>query len=109
MERKVILVTGASRGIGRAIAKELAEEGHKVIANYNKSKEKAEELKAELKQNGIELDIYKADVSKREEVSQMVSYVLEKYSSYILKYNISCDIKEMSWKNIIKIWGANEK
>ena len=79
MTNKVILVTGASRGIGRAIAKELAREGNTVIANYNKSKEKAEELQVELRQEAVDIDIFKADVSKREEVSQMVSYVLEKY------------------------------
>ena len=37
MEKKVIIITGASRGIGREIAKTLAQEGHTVIANYNKS------------------------------------------------------------------------
>lgn len=109
MERKVILVTGASRGIGRAIAKELAEEGHKVIANYNKSKEKAEELKAELKQKSIELDIYKADVSEREEISQMVSYVLNKYGKIDVLVNnagidlvrVFTDVTDEDWNYVI--------
>ena len=44
---KIILVTGASRGIGKEIAKQLAQNGHKVIANYNKSVEQAKQYIAE--------------------------------------------------------------
>ncbi len=96
MTNKVILVTGASRGIGRAIAKELAREGNTVIANYNKSKEKAEELQVELRQEAVDIDIFKADVSKREEVSQMVSYVLEKYGKIdVLVNNAGIDLVKM--------------
>ena len=64
---KVIIITGASRGIGRETAKFLARKGYKVIANYNKSEEKAKELQKELKKENIEIDIFKADVSKRTE------------------------------------------
>ena len=64
---EIAIVTGASRGIGREIAKTLAKKGIKVIANYNKSEEKAQKLQQELKEQGIEIDIFKADVSKREE------------------------------------------
>ena len=54
MEKKVIIITGASRGIGREIAKTLAQEGHTVIANYNKSEEQAKQLKKELEEKGKE-------------------------------------------------------
>ena len=64
MSQKVAIVTGASRGIGRAIARSLAEKDYIVIANYNKSEKEALELQNEF--NNI--DIFKADVSKRDEV-----------------------------------------
>ena len=84
---KVAIVTGASRGIGREIAKKLAEKGIKVVANYNKSEEKAKELKEELKNQGIDIDIFKADVSIREEAKNLVTYVLEKYKKIDILIN----------------------
>ena len=72
---KVILITGASRGIGREIAEKLTQKGYQVIANYNKSEKKAQELKEEYPN----IDIYKADVSKREEVQKMIEYIINKY------------------------------
>jgi len=78
-QNKVIIVTGGSRGIGSAIVKLLANEGHSVVLNYNQSKEIAENSKRELKEQGKEIDIFKADVSKREEVKELIKFVIEKY------------------------------
>ncbi|MBO5479232.1 MAG: SDR family oxidoreductase [Clostridia bacterium] len=102
---KIILVTGASRGIGREIAKQLALKGHKVIANYNKSEEKAMELQKE-NQN---IDIYKADVSKREEVKKMVQDIIKKYGKIdvlinnagIDKWQLFTDITDEDWEEMI--------
>ena len=77
--RKIIIVTGASKGIGREIAKELAIKGNIVIANYNKSENKIIELKKELEEKDIKIDTYKADVSKREEAKKLVQFAIEKY------------------------------
>lgn len=79
IQNKVIIVTGGSRGIGSAIVKLLANEGHSVVLNYNQSKEIAENTKRELKEQGKEIDIFKADVSKREEVKELIKFVIEKY------------------------------
>ncbi len=85
--QKVAIVTGGSRGIGRACVKKLAIAGIKVIANYNKSKEKAKELKEELEGQEIYIDIFKADVSKREEARALAKFTLEKYGKIDILVN----------------------
>jgi 3-oxoacyl-[acyl-carrier protein] reductase len=62
LKGKVAIVTGASRGIGRAIAKKLAEEGARVVVNYNSSSKEAEDLQREITESGGEALLFKADV-----------------------------------------------
>lgn len=85
--KKIAIVTGASRGIGREIAKTLAGEGIQVVANYNNSEQKALELKKELENANINIDIFKADVSKREEAKALVEYALKKYGKIDILIN----------------------
>lgn len=107
--RKIIIVTGASRGIGREIAKELAIKGNIVIANYNKSENKIIELKKELEEKDIKIDTYKADVSKREEAKKLVQFAIEKYGKIDVLINNAgiSQIKEFThitdddWNNMI--------
>lgn len=63
LEGKVAVITGASRGIGRAIALEMAAQGAKVIINYNGSKERAESVQEEIQEKGGFAGIYQCDVS----------------------------------------------
>ena len=80
---KIALVTGASRGIGREIALNLAKKGYKVIANYNKSKQQAIELEKE----NENIEIYQADISLREEVQKMIKYIIDKYNKIDILIN----------------------
>jgi 3-oxoacyl-(acyl-carrier-protein) reductase len=72
LKDKVSLVSGSSRGIGRAIAIMLAEAGSDVIVNYNSNEAAAEEVVAKIKQMGRKAKAYKADVSNRTQASEMV-------------------------------------
>lgn len=102
---KIVLVTGASRGIGREIAKLLSKD-NRVIANYNKSEEKAKTLKLE----NENIDIFKADVSKREEVKSMIEYIIKKYGRIDVVVNnagidqekMFQDITDEDWHNIME-------
>ena len=71
--KKVALVTGSSRGIGRAVARALTREGYAVCINYYKRKDLADELAALLRSEGHEAIAVQADVSKRAEVNAMVA------------------------------------
>ncbi len=79
LKNKVALVTGASRGIGRAIALTLAGYGAIVIVNYCGSKEKAEEIVNQIKENGGTAIAYQADVADFEAVKTMFSDITKEY------------------------------
>ena len=78
-EKKVVVVTGASRGIGKEIALKYAENGYNVVINYVSDKTNVEELEKEFKEKGAEALIVKADVSKSEQVQEFIKAVIEKY------------------------------
>ena len=79
MENKIVLITGASNGIGKEMAKAFALNGYKVVINYNKSKEHAIALANEICSNGQTAFAIKADVSKPKEVYEMIDEILKTF------------------------------
>ena len=76
---KVVLITGASRGIGRATAIKFASQGYEVVINYNSSEEKANQLKELLeKEYNVNAMTYKADVSNEQEVKKMIDDIINR-------------------------------
>jgi len=79
LKDKVALVTGGSRGLGKAIAQELASDGAQVVVNYVSSTDKAEEVVAAIKAKGGKALSMKADVANLEEVEKMVDTIHEQF------------------------------
>ena len=103
------LVTGASRGIGRAIALELAHNGYDVAINYNRSKESAESLCEEIKSLGVNAEIFQADVSIQEEAARLFSEIKSSMGSVsvlvnnagITRDNLLMRMKPEDWLAVI--------
>ncbi len=77
--KKVAIVTGASKGIGKACAVRLAKDGMTVVVNYSSSDEAARETVREIEEAGGEAVSYKADVSDLEQVKAMFKEIADKY------------------------------
>lgn len=84
---KNALVTGASRGIGRAIALELAKHGANVVVNYAGNKEKAEEVVTEIKQLKRQSFAVQANVAEEEQVKEMVKQTIDTFGSIDILVN----------------------
>jgi enoyl-[acyl-carrier protein] reductase III len=76
---KVALVTGGSRGIGRACSQRLAESGADLIVNYVTSRSAAEEVAGEIRKQGRDVAIVKADVTQREDIDAMMGFVRREF------------------------------
>ncbi len=109
MEGKVALVTGASRGIGKAIALELASRGCKVVINYRSSEDKAKEVLDEILSMGKSAIVVKASVDSIEEVKQMFEVAKKEFGSVdilvnnagIVKDTLFLRMKTQMWHDVI--------
>jgi 3-oxoacyl-[acyl-carrier protein] reductase len=79
MKKKIAIVTGSSRGIGRAVAKRLAQDGFAVVANYLSNAGEAEEVVAEIRGIGGEAIAVKADVANQTDVEQLFEQTVKKF------------------------------
>lgn len=114
MEDKVALVTGASRGIGRACAIKLGAEGYKVVVNYNSNDEAANEVVSLIKEAGGEAAAIKADVSKADEAKMLIRETVNTYGQLDVLVNNAGIVKDefvlmMSEETINKCLDLNIK
>jgi len=108
---KTVIITGASRGIGKEISKIFAKNGYNVLINYNKSSKMAEIFCKKLKDAGHNVKTFKADVANREEVNSMIEYCLKEFGSIdvlinnagITYTNLFTEISLEKWNEIMNI------
>ncbi len=108
---KIALVTGSSRGIGRAVARELARSGWAVCINYHKQHDCAEALAAELAAQGCRVMVQQADVRRRAQVEAMVAAIRHHFGDVSLLVNnagisrqgLFQDVSEESWREMFAV------
>ena len=105
VDGKVAIVTGASRGIGRAIALKLAECGADVAINYSKSVDAAKEVSDEIEKMGRKCLLVQADVASFSDAQKMVDEVVEKMGTLdILVCNAGINMDGVIWKMTEEQW-----
>lgn len=87
LENKVAIVTGGSRGIGRAIALEFAERGAAVVVNYNKSPESAEDVVKKVQEAGGKAAAFQADVSDFKQAEALVKFAIDTFGDLSILVN----------------------
>ena len=108
---KVAFITGATRGIGKAIALELAKEGYNIVLNYRTENEALENLKKEISEIGVECYPVQGDVSKAEDAERMTKEIIEHFEQIdvlvnnagITKDNLILRMKEEEFTDVINV------
>ena len=111
LKNKIALITGAGRGIGRAIAIALAKEGAEVVINYNGSEERAKEVKQTIEENGGKASIYKCNVSDFVACEAMIKDIVKEYghldilvnNAGITKDGLIMEMKEEDFDSVLNV------
>lgn len=111
LTNKIAIVTGASRGIGAAIAKRLAAEGAAVVVNYAGSKDAAEAVVAEIEAAGGTAEAFQADISDPAQVKALFDHVLDRHgridvlvnNAGITKDTLILTMRETDWQRILDV------
>lgn len=106
---KTAIITGGSQGIGRAISIVLAKKGYNVVINYNNSEKEALELKEYIENNNGIAEVFKADLTKREESKKLIQFTIEKFKNIDVLINnagvslikLFTDYTDEDWNRII--------
>ncbi|MGN0690298.1 MAG: elongation factor P 5-aminopentanone reductase [Oscillospiraceae bacterium] len=102
---KTALITGSSRGIGRAVAEIFSENGYAVIINYNKSEKEAFELVEKIRSEGNVAMAVKADISSPDEIHAMMNKVYENFPSVdVLVNNAGVSLQKLITETEIEEW-----
>ncbi len=109
LEGKVAVVTGASRGIGRAIALELAKRGAAVVVNYNRAADKAQEVVAAIRAAGGQAEAFQADVADFAQAKALIDFATQTFGGIhilvnnagITRDNLIMLMKEEDWDAVI--------
>ena len=107
-ERRSVLITGGSRGIGAELARAFARAGYRVAVNYNRSEERAAALARELREMGAEVLLLRADVSDPSQVRKMVDNVLAEFCQLdiliccagVAWSGLLCDMGDADWQRL---------
>lgn len=111
LKGKTAIVTGASRGIGKAIAEELAQNGANIVLNYRTSANAVEEVLENIKQNGVNAIAVQADVSKSEEAQKLIQTAVDSFgrvdilvnNAGITKDNLLMRMSEEDFDTVIDV------
>ncbi|MEM9152649.1 MAG: 3-oxoacyl-[acyl-carrier-protein] reductase [Cyanobacteria bacterium P01_F01_bin.3] len=111
LDGKVAIITGSSRGIGKATALALAEQGGKVVVNYARSSEAADAVVAEIEGNGGEVIALQADVSQADQVDALIKATIDKFgridvlvnNAGITRDTLLLRMKPADWQAVIDL------
>lgn len=106
LKNKVAIITGSSRGIGKATALLFAKEGAKMVVNYKAQKDKGEEVVEKIRKSGGEAILVQADVTKEKDIERLVGTTLDNFQRIdILINNAGQILRPGDWLNMDrKIW-----